>query len=50
MLCLPFYAYAFSLTKSEIRVEQVLPESKVGRGGGEHGGEMTQTVYEHVTK
>jgi hypothetical protein len=34
MLCLPYYAYVFSSTKLEIRAEQVLPGSKVGRGWG----------------
>jgi hypothetical protein len=41
MLYLPYYAYVFSSTKSEIRAEQVLPGStveeegqRVGRGGG----------------
>jgi hypothetical protein len=41
MLCLP-YAYVFSPTKLEIRVE--------GFGVGEQGGEMTQTMYRHVNK
>jgi hypothetical protein len=31
MLCLPYYAYVFSSTKLEIRVEQVLPGSEGGR-------------------
>jgi hypothetical protein len=30
MLCLPYYAYVFSSTKSEIRAEQVLPGSERG--------------------
>jgi hypothetical protein len=33
-LCLPYYAYVFSSTKSVIRAEQNLP----GTGGGEDGG------------
>jgi hypothetical protein len=47
MLCLPYYAYVFSLTKLEIRAEQVLPGSEGGGGEGgrgEQGGEMTQTM------
>jgi hypothetical protein len=37
MLCVSYYAYVFSSTKLEIRTEQVLPRSEVGRGrkGGE---------------
>jgi hypothetical protein len=54
MLFLPYYAYVFSSTKLEIRAEQVLPGSEVGRGveGGEgwQGREMTQTMYAHVNK
>jgi hypothetical protein len=34
MLCLPYYAYDFSSTKSVIRKEQILPGSDGGRGGG----------------
>jgi hypothetical protein len=34
MLCLPYYAYVFSSTKSVIRAEQDLPESEVGVNGG----------------
>jgi hypothetical protein len=37
MLCLPYYAYVFSSTKSEIRAEQVLPRSYVGREGRRWG-------------
>jgi hypothetical protein len=54
MLCLPYYVYVFSSTKSVIRAEWDLPgieewgEEKSGRGG--HGGEMTQTLYVHVNK
>jgi hypothetical protein len=33
MLCLPYYAYVFSSTKSGIRAEQDLPETEEGRGG-----------------
>jgi hypothetical protein len=54
MLCLPYYASAFSSTKLEIRAEQVLPGSERWRGGegrgGEKRGEMTQTMYTHVNK
>jgi hypothetical protein len=54
MLCLPYYAYVFSSTKSEIRTEQVLLRSKGGRremlGEGGQGGEMTQTMYAYVNK
>jgi hypothetical protein len=32
MFCLLYYAYVFSSTKLEIRAEQFLPGSKVGRG------------------
>jgi hypothetical protein len=32
MLCLPYYAFVFSSTKLEIRVEQVLPGSEGGVG------------------
>jgi hypothetical protein len=49
-LWLPYYAYVFSPTKLEIRVEQVLPGSGGGGGGGEQGGETTQTMYGHVNK
>jgi hypothetical protein len=42
-LCLPYYAYVFSSTKLEIRVEQVLPGNEVGGGGQEE--EMTQCVH-----
>jgi hypothetical protein len=40
MLCLSYYAYVFSLTKLEIRAEQVLPgsEREGGRGKGVGGG------------
>jgi hypothetical protein len=51
-LCLSYYAYVFSSTKLEIRADQVLPGSEEGgreRGGGQ-GGEMTQTMYAHVSK
>jgi hypothetical protein len=39
MLCLPYYAYVFSLTKLVIRAEQYLPGSEVWRrwGGGAGG-------------
>jgi hypothetical protein len=54
MLCLSYYAYVFSLTKLEIRAEQVLLESEGGLqrevGGRGQGGEMTQTMYAHVNK
>jgi hypothetical protein len=54
MLCLPYYAYVFSSTKLEIKAEQVLPGSEWGKGkkgGGRwQGGEMTQTMYAHVSK
>jgi hypothetical protein len=53
-LCLPYYAYVFSLTKLEKRAEQALPGSQESWGGedgsGEQGGEMTQTMYAHVNK
>jgi hypothetical protein len=42
-----------SSTKLEIRAEQVLPGSKGWEregGGGEQGGEMTQTMYANVNK
>jgi hypothetical protein len=32
MLCLPYYAYVFSSTKSGIRAEQDLPETEGRRG------------------
>jgi hypothetical protein len=51
MLCLSYYAYVFSLTKLEIRAEQVLPRWKGEGGDGgrrRQGGEMTQTMYAHV--
>jgi hypothetical protein len=47
MLCLPYYAYVISSTKLVIRAEQDLPGTE---GGGEQGGEMTQTMYVHVNK
>jgi hypothetical protein len=45
-LCLSYYAYVFSSTKSVIRAEQDLP----GTGTGRQGGEMTQITYAHVNK
>jgi hypothetical protein len=33
MLCLPYYAYVFSSTKSVIRAEQILPGSEWGGAG-----------------
>jgi hypothetical protein len=53
MLCLPYYAYVISSTKLVIRAEQDLPGTGGRRGtggGGEQGGEMTQTMYAHVNK
>jgi hypothetical protein len=32
MLCLSYYAYVFSSTKSVIRAEQDLPETEGGKG------------------
>jgi hypothetical protein len=32
MICLPYYAYVFSLTKLEKRAEQVLPVREGSRG------------------
>jgi hypothetical protein len=53
MLCLPYYAYVFSSTKSVIRAERDLPGTEgewgKGRRGGQNG-EMTQTMYAHVNK
>jgi hypothetical protein len=49
-------ACIFSLTKLEIRPEQVLPRSEGGRGVGTQGGgrgqgeEMAQTMYALVNK
>jgi hypothetical protein len=40
MLCLPYYTYVFSLTKLEIRAEQVLPGSE--GGGGRKGREKSK--------
>jgi hypothetical protein len=34
MLCLPYYEYVFSSTKSVIKEERDLPESEVGGNGG----------------
>jgi hypothetical protein len=34
MLCLPYYAYVFSSTKSVIRAEQDLPKTEERRGEG----------------
>jgi hypothetical protein len=54
MLCPSYYAYVFSLTKLEIRAEQVLPRNERGWeeevGDEEQGGEITQTMYAHVNK
>jgi hypothetical protein len=54
MLCLLYYAYVFSSRKLVIRAEQDLPGTEGERGevygGGEHGGEVTQTMYAHVNK
>jgi hypothetical protein len=33
MLCLPYYAYVFSSTKSVVRAEQDLLETEGGGGG-----------------
>jgi hypothetical protein len=51
MLCVPYHAYVFSKTKSEITAEQDLPGTEwVGEDeGGGQDGEMTQTMYAHVT-
>jgi hypothetical protein len=50
MLCVPYHAYVFSKTKSEITAEQDLPGTEwVGEDeGGGQDGEMTQTMYAHV--
>jgi hypothetical protein len=44
----------FSSTKLVIKAEQDLPGTEGGKegegGGGEEGGEMTQTMYTHVNK
>jgi hypothetical protein len=51
MVCLPYYAYVFSSTKLEIRAEEVLPGTEVGRGGkGGGGGGRNSTMYAHVNK
>jgi hypothetical protein len=41
MLCLPYYAYVFSSTKSVTRAERDLPETEEGKGRkvGEEGRE-----------
>jgi hypothetical protein len=45
------FAYVFSSTKLEKRVEQVLPGSKVFGGEREgEGGEVAQTMYENMNK
>jgi hypothetical protein len=52
-LCLSYYAYVFSSTKSVVRAEQDLPETEGGSGMGGVGGqdgEMIQTMYAHVNK
>jgi hypothetical protein len=40
MLCLSYYAYVLSSTKSVIKAERDLPETEEGRGGrlGKGGG------------
>jgi hypothetical protein len=51
MLCLSYYAYVLSSTKSVIRAERDLPETEGGKsGGGGQNEEMTQTMYAHVNK
>jgi hypothetical protein len=53
MLCLSYYVYVFSSTKSVIREELDLPGTEWGRekgSGGGQGEEMTQTMYAHVNK
>jgi hypothetical protein len=52
MLCLPYYVYVFSSTKSVIRAEWDLPGTKGGGkvGGGEQGGKITLTIYANVNK
>jgi hypothetical protein len=54
MLCLSYYAYVFSSTKSVTRAEQDLPGTEWGEGrkggGGGQGREITQTMYAHVNK
>jgi hypothetical protein len=51
MLCLPYYSCVFSSTKLVIRAERDLPRTergKEGREGGGQGGEMIQTMHDHV--
>jgi hypothetical protein len=53
MLCLSYYAYVFSSTKLEIRVEQVLPGNEGGTGGKGWWGvgeALTQTMYAFVNE
>jgi hypothetical protein len=53
MLCLSYYTYVFSSTKSVIRAEQDHPGTEGGGGkggGGGQGEEMIQTMYAHVNK
>jgi hypothetical protein len=50
MLCLSYYTYVFSSTKSVRRAKWNLPETEGGGGEGwgrESGEEMTQTMYAH---
>jgi hypothetical protein len=53
-LCLPYYLYVFSLTKSvKRRVEQIQPgtgDGWRGKMGGCGDGEVAQTMYTHVNK
>jgi hypothetical protein len=51
-LFLPVIGYTLSTTKLEIRTEQSLPGSEgIGgeEGGRRQGGEMTQTLYAHMS-
>jgi hypothetical protein len=47
MLCLSYYAYVFSSTKSVTRAERDLPETEGGGdiGGGGQGGKITQCMH-----
>jgi hypothetical protein len=42
MLCLPYYAYVFSPTKTVTRAEQDLPETEEGRWGRVREGDRVE--------
>jgi hypothetical protein len=50
MVCLSYYAYGFSSTKSDIRTDHFLPGKDGWVEDRMQGGEMTLIIYVHVNK